>query len=154
RSATGKGSHPVAVPSEHPVPNTDRARKGRFLAIGDGARDGALARRPPSCIPLPATIGWRRRHHWKPGATRSRGHEGPPEYCRPIRDRQRIGSPLPSLCGRLAILGQAKGPMRREGMTMQFGLFGSAAARRGSPEFDSAEGFRDFIDYNVEAEAL
>jgi alkanesulfonate monooxygenase SsuD/methylene tetrahydromethanopterin reductase-like flavin-dependent oxidoreductase (luciferase family) len=36
---------------------------------------------------------------------------------------------------------------------MQFGLFGSAAARRG-PEFDSSEGFRDFIDYNVEAEAL
>ena len=36
---------------------------------------------------------------------------------------------------------------------MRFGLFGSAAARRGSGEFDSAEGFRDFIDYNVEAEA-
>src|ERR1700739_324189 len=41
---------------------------------------------------------------------------------------------------------------------MQFGLFGSAAARRATgpeaAEFDSAEGFRDFIDYNVEAEAL
>ena len=37
---------------------------------------------------------------------------------------------------------------------MQFGLFGSAAARRGGPEFDSGEGFRDFIDYNIEAEAL
>ncbi|HEV2097644.1 MAG TPA: LLM class flavin-dependent oxidoreductase, partial [Stellaceae bacterium] len=37
---------------------------------------------------------------------------------------------------------------------MKFGLFGSAAARRGGPEFDSAEGFRDFIDTNVEAEAL
>ena len=37
---------------------------------------------------------------------------------------------------------------------MRFGLFGSAAARRGSPEFDSSEGFRDFIDYNVEAESL
>src|SRR6202162_2048592 len=37
---------------------------------------------------------------------------------------------------------------------MRFGLFGSAAARRGSGEFDSSEGFRDFIDYNVEAEAL
>ncbi|MBV8739923.1 MAG: LLM class flavin-dependent oxidoreductase [Alphaproteobacteria bacterium] len=37
---------------------------------------------------------------------------------------------------------------------MQFGLFGSAAARRGGPEFDSAEGYRDFIDYNIEAEAL
>ncbi len=41
---------------------------------------------------------------------------------------------------------------------MQFGLFGSAAARRATSadaaEFDSSEGFRDFIDYNVEAEAL
>ena len=37
---------------------------------------------------------------------------------------------------------------------MQFGLFGSAAARRGGPEFDSSEGFRDFIDYNIEAETL
>src|SRR5487761_1746058 len=37
---------------------------------------------------------------------------------------------------------------------MRFGLFGSAQARRGGPEFDSAEGFRDFIEYNVEAEAL
>ena len=41
---------------------------------------------------------------------------------------------------------------------MQFGLFGSAAARRiteaGGAEFDSAEGFRDFIETNVEAEAL
>jgi len=37
---------------------------------------------------------------------------------------------------------------------MQFGLFGSAAAKRGGPEFDSSEGFSDFIEYNVEAEAL
>jgi alkanesulfonate monooxygenase SsuD/methylene tetrahydromethanopterin reductase-like flavin-dependent oxidoreductase (luciferase family) len=37
---------------------------------------------------------------------------------------------------------------------MQFGLFGSASAQRGGPEFDSSEGFRDFIDYNIEAEAL
>ena len=41
---------------------------------------------------------------------------------------------------------------------MRFGLFGSAAARRPTAaeagEFDSAEGFRDFIDYNIEAEAL
>ena len=37
---------------------------------------------------------------------------------------------------------------------MQFGLFGSAAARRGGPEFDSSEGFRDFIEYNIEAEAM
>lgn len=41
---------------------------------------------------------------------------------------------------------------------MQFGLFGSAAARRptdaDTAEFDSAEGFHDFIEYNVEAESL
>src|SRR5207248_4971592 len=41
---------------------------------------------------------------------------------------------------------------------MQFGLCGSAAARRPNSseiaEFDSSEGFRDFIEYNVEAEAL
>src|ERR1700682_5179656 len=34
---------------------------------------------------------------------------------------------------------------------MQFGLFGSAAARRGGPDFDSSEGYRDFIEYNIEA---
>src|SRR5215469_2159116 len=47
---------------------------------------------------------------------------------------------------------------QRRSAQMRFGLFGSAAARRPSnadaAEFDSAEGFRDFIDYNVEAEAL
>ena len=37
---------------------------------------------------------------------------------------------------------------------MRFGLFGSASAKRGSGEFDSTEGFTDFIEYNVEAEAL
>jgi alkanesulfonate monooxygenase SsuD/methylene tetrahydromethanopterin reductase-like flavin-dependent oxidoreductase (luciferase family) len=37
---------------------------------------------------------------------------------------------------------------------MRFGLFGSASAKRGSGEFDSTEGFHDFIEYNVEAEAL
>jgi alkanesulfonate monooxygenase SsuD/methylene tetrahydromethanopterin reductase-like flavin-dependent oxidoreductase (luciferase family) len=37
---------------------------------------------------------------------------------------------------------------------MKFGLFGSAQAQRGGPDLDSGQGFRDFIDYNVEAEAL
>jgi alkanesulfonate monooxygenase SsuD/methylene tetrahydromethanopterin reductase-like flavin-dependent oxidoreductase (luciferase family) len=37
---------------------------------------------------------------------------------------------------------------------MRFGLFGSAQARRGGPDVDSAAGFRDFVEYNVEAEAL
>jgi alkanesulfonate monooxygenase SsuD/methylene tetrahydromethanopterin reductase-like flavin-dependent oxidoreductase (luciferase family) len=37
---------------------------------------------------------------------------------------------------------------------MQFGLFGSAQARRGGPDVDSGAGYRDFIEYNVEAEGL
>jgi alkanesulfonate monooxygenase SsuD/methylene tetrahydromethanopterin reductase-like flavin-dependent oxidoreductase (luciferase family) len=37
---------------------------------------------------------------------------------------------------------------------MRFGLFGSAQARRGGAEIDSSQGFREFIDNNVEAEAL
>src|SRR5687768_7156452 len=37
---------------------------------------------------------------------------------------------------------------------MQFGLFGSAQAKRGGPDVDSAAGFREFVDNNVEAEAL
>src|SRR5437660_9382880 len=45
-----------------------------------------------------------------------------------------------------------------EHRAMQFGLFGAATARRPSTsdpvDFDSSEGFRDWIDYNVEAEGL
>src|ERR1700724_4317787 len=37
---------------------------------------------------------------------------------------------------------------------MQFGLFGSAQARRAGPDTDSSQGFRDFIENNVEAEEL
>jgi alkanesulfonate monooxygenase SsuD/methylene tetrahydromethanopterin reductase-like flavin-dependent oxidoreductase (luciferase family) len=37
---------------------------------------------------------------------------------------------------------------------MKFGLFGSAQARRGGPDVDSAQGFKEFVEYNVEAEAL
>jgi alkanesulfonate monooxygenase SsuD/methylene tetrahydromethanopterin reductase-like flavin-dependent oxidoreductase (luciferase family) len=37
---------------------------------------------------------------------------------------------------------------------MKFGLFGSAQARRGGPDMDSGQGFRDYIEYCVEAEAL
>jgi alkanesulfonate monooxygenase SsuD/methylene tetrahydromethanopterin reductase-like flavin-dependent oxidoreductase (luciferase family) len=37
---------------------------------------------------------------------------------------------------------------------MKFGLFGSAQAQRGGPDLDSGQGFREYIDYNVEAEAL
>ena len=37
---------------------------------------------------------------------------------------------------------------------MRFGIFGSAQAKRGGPDVDSGVGFREFVDYNVEAEAL
>src|SRR6201997_1696631 len=37
---------------------------------------------------------------------------------------------------------------------MRFGLFGSAQARRSGPDTDSSQGFRDFVEDNVEAEAL
>src|SRR6185503_7277848 len=44
---------------------------------------------------------------------------------------------------------------RRNGAcAMKFGLFGSAQAQRGGADLDSGAGFRDYIDYNVEAEAL
>src|SRR5215813_7305329 len=37
---------------------------------------------------------------------------------------------------------------------MQFGLFGSAQAKRGGPDDDSGAGFREFVERNIEAEAL
>ena len=37
---------------------------------------------------------------------------------------------------------------------MQFGLFGSAQAKRGGSNDDSGAGFREFVERNVEAEAL
>jgi len=37
---------------------------------------------------------------------------------------------------------------------MQFGMFGSAQAKRGGPNDDSGAGFREFVDRNIEAEAL
>ena len=37
---------------------------------------------------------------------------------------------------------------------MRFGLFGSATARQGGPDVDSGQGYRQFVEYNVEAEAL
>ena len=37
---------------------------------------------------------------------------------------------------------------------MQFGLFGSAQAKRGDSDVDSRQGFKDFVEYNVEAESL
>src|SRR3984893_8369817 len=44
---------------------------------------------------------------------------------------------------------------RNHGATpMRFGLFGSATARHGGPDVDSAQGYKDFVEYNIEAEAL
>lgn len=37
---------------------------------------------------------------------------------------------------------------------MQFGLFGSAQAKRGGPNDDSGAGFREFVERNIAAEAL
>src|ERR1700730_12766463 len=37
---------------------------------------------------------------------------------------------------------------------MKFGLFGSAQAQREGVDVDSAQGFKDFVEYNVEAEGL
>ena len=37
---------------------------------------------------------------------------------------------------------------------MRFGLFGSATARHGGPDVDSGQGYRQFVEYNIEAEAL
>jgi alkanesulfonate monooxygenase SsuD/methylene tetrahydromethanopterin reductase-like flavin-dependent oxidoreductase (luciferase family) len=37
---------------------------------------------------------------------------------------------------------------------MKFGLFGSALAKRGGPDLDSSQGFKEYVDYAVEAEAL
>ena len=37
---------------------------------------------------------------------------------------------------------------------MRFGLFGSATARHGGPDVDSGQGYRQFVEYNVDAEAL
>ena len=37
---------------------------------------------------------------------------------------------------------------------MRFGMFGSAQASRGGPDTDSGAGFREFVERNIEAEAL
>ena len=43
---------------------------------------------------------------------------------------------------------------KKEQETMRFGLFGSAQAKRGGPDVDSGAGFREFVERNIEAEAL
>src|SRR6516162_8963023 len=43
---------------------------------------------------------------------------------------------------------------RTRRMVMRFGLFGSAQARRSGPDTDSSQGFREFIENNIEAEEI
>src|SRR6185369_14394488 len=54
--------------------------------------------------------------------------------------------------GRLAAFARVV-PAERSGL-MRFGLFGSAQAKRGGPDVDSGAGFREFVERNIEAEAL
>jgi alkanesulfonate monooxygenase SsuD/methylene tetrahydromethanopterin reductase-like flavin-dependent oxidoreductase (luciferase family) len=37
---------------------------------------------------------------------------------------------------------------------MKFGLFGSATAKRGGPDLDSGQGFKEYVEYCIEAESL
>ena len=41
----------------------------------------------------------------------------------------------------------------KKGESVQFGMFGSAQARRSETNDDSGAGFREFVERNVEAEA-
>ena len=54
----------------------------------------------------------------------------------------------------LAMVGTTNSRRKKEQGTMRFGLFGSAQAKRGGPDVDSGAGFREFVERNVEAEAL
>src|SRR5215468_5757411 len=51
-------------------------------------------------------------------------------------------------------VGATNNRRKKEHETMRFGLFGSAQARRGGPDVDSGAGFREFVERNIEAEAL
>ena len=44
--------------------------------------------------------------------------------------------------------------MQIGGNSMKFELFGSATAKRGGPDLDSGQGFREYVEYTVEADAL
>src|ERR1700704_1576885 len=51
-------------------------------------------------------------------------------------------------------VGTTNNRRKKERETMRFGLFGSAQAKRGGPDVDSGAGFREFVERNIEAEAL
>src|SRR5437867_3648318 len=52
------------------------------------------------------------------------------------------------------MVGATNSRRKKEQETMRFGLFGSAQAKRGGPDVDSGAGFREFVERNIEAEAL
>src|SRR5690242_13506225 len=57
-------------------------------------------------------------------------------------------------CRNVSRADRTRATLERMRKSMRFGLFGNATAVRGGPDVDSSFGYREFIDYNVEAEAL
>src|ERR1700733_15535176 len=74
------------------------------------------------------------------------------------RTRARVGTPLVICCDPKQTCGQVQamrpGTRASGERRMPFGLFGAATAQRGGPDVDSAAGFKDYIEYVIEAEAL
>src|SRR3989449_8972873 len=72
--------------------------------------------------------------------------------------RHRYGGPHadgpPGRPRRLPAAPSRTGSPEERSRLMRFGIFGSAQARRGVPDVDSGAGFKDFVEYNVQAEAL
>src|SRR5437762_10737825 len=72
--------------------------------------------------------------------------------------RHRYGGPHadgpPARPRRLPAEPSRTGSPEERSRLMRFGIFGSAQARRGVPDVDSGAGFKDFVEYNVKAEAL
>src|SRR4030095_11240978 len=76
----------------------------------------------------------------------------PVSDCRSIA-RYSSASTAPRPCEKLPSRTDQRAGRGEDGH-MRFGRFGSAQARRGGPDVDSGAGFRDFVENNVEAEAL
>src|SRR5207245_11762333 len=73
----------------------------------------------------------------------------------PARLSQQLDAALPRSLGQAGLGADDRVLQEARRLTpMRFGLFGSAQARRGGPDVDSGVGFREFVDYNVEAESL
>src|SRR5262249_13034953 len=86
-----------------------------------------------------------------PGAVH---RQAPPNGCGILAPRLLLSASSGPILRRLMGCGQAA-PGPAGGGPMQFGLFGAAQAQRGgAPDVDSAAGFKDYIDYVIEAEGL